>query len=111
MTSMKATFTAKYLKVAQYDSQLFKVVEVNKDHPLLNKFIKTWEDMKMIYLKDKYLNTNHTPLELQSYYRIQVCFEEFTNNEGKDIIFINKIRHKPVEYVEVCVDSEDESDF
>jgi hypothetical protein len=111
-TTNRATITVKYLKPANYESKLFKVVEVNKDNLLLKKFVKEWEDMKMIYLKDKYLNEKHTPLELQSYYRVQLYFEEFTNNDGKDIVFINRIRHKPVEYEEkIFINSEDESDY
>ena len=105
----KATITLKYLKPANYESKLFKLCEVNKNHPLLQKFIKNWEDVKMMYLKDKYLNTKHCPLELGNYYRVQVCFEQFVNNEGKEIVFINKIRHKSVEYEEqVYMNSEDE---
>jgi len=108
-----ATFIAKYLKIANYDSKLFKIVEVNKDHKLLSKFVKMWEGTKMIYLKDKYLNEKYTPLNLHDYYKFQVYFEQFTNNEGKDIVYINKIRHKSVEYQEKVYmhSDEDSSDF
>ena len=112
-TDNKSTFTAKFLKEANYDSKLFKLEEVNKHHPLLDKFVKNWEGVKMIYLKNKYLNEKHATLEVGSYYRFLVCFEQFTNNEDKEIVFINKIRHKSVEYEEkVYVDSDEEdSDF
>lgn len=110
MADNRATFTAKFLKEAQYESKLFKVVEVNTDHPLLDKFVKNWEDMRMIYLKNKYLNVKK--LEVGSYYKFLVYFEQFTNNEDKEIIYINKIRHKSVEFDErVYMDSEDDSDF
>jgi hypothetical protein len=108
----RATVTLKFLKTANYESKLFKVVEVNKDHQLLNKFIKSWEGTKMMYLKEKYLNEKHNPLSLGSYYRVQLSFEEFTNNDGKDIVFINKIRYKAVEFEEkVMMNSDDESDY
>ena len=110
-TDNRATITVKFLKEAQYESKLFKVVEINKKHPLLDKFIKEWEDTKMIYLKNKYLNMKKTPLELQSYYRVQLNFEEFTNNDGKDIVFINKIRYKAVEFEEEVFINESDDNY
>lgn len=108
---MTATFTAKFLKEANYDSKLFKIVEVNKTHQLLDKFVKNWEDMEMIYLKNKYLKNNK--LEPKNYYKFRVGFQEFVNNEGKDVVYINKIKYKPVEFTEkVFLNIEDEdSDF
>ncbi len=113
MTSTKATLTLKFLKNANYDSKLFKVCEVNVDHKLLSHFVKVWEDCSMIYLKEKYLNEKKVPLVLQNYYRVQLCFEQFTNSEGKDIVFVNKIRHRALpEYTEKTMeDSDNDSDF
>ena len=103
-----AKFIVKYLKEAQYESKLFKIVEMINTHTLLHKFIKQWEGVDMIYLKNKYLNEQHTELITGNYYKVMVYFEQFTNDEGKEIVYINKIRHKSVEFEEVAVfDTED----
>jgi len=108
-TTNKATLILKFLKDAKFESKLFKVLEVEKDHPLLNKFIKEWENVKLIYLKEKYLNTKHTELIAGDYYKFQLSFDKF-EKEGKEIVFINKVRFKVAQYTEVNLDSEDDGE-
>lgn len=111
-TTNKATITMKYLKEGDYDSKLFKVLEVNSNHPLLSNFVKVWEDCRMIYIKNKYLNQKKNPLELMKYYRARLLFDNFTNEEGKDIVYISKVHYKPIEYTEDVFDNSDEdSDY
>lgn len=109
-TSNKTTITAKYIKEAQYESQLFKVVEYDTKHPILKKFVKVWEDANFIYLKDKHLEKNKDDLITSDYYKIKLTFDEFDNDEGKHIIYIKKIKYKAVKYTEVN-DNSDDSDF
>lgn len=103
-----AIITTKYLKQSQY-SNLFKVCEINVDNPLLEKFVKQWEDAKMIYLKEKYMNIAKTPIEVGKYYKMKLRFDTFTK-DGEEITYINGIRYKQVEYEEKKYDSEG-SDF
>jgi hypothetical protein len=106
---MKSLFTAKFIKEAKFDTKMFKVVEIHKHHILLDRFIKNWEGKQFIYLKNKYLNGD---LELLSYYKILVSFEKFTNEEGKEIVYINGIKFKPVEYKETrYVFADDDEEF
>jgi hypothetical protein len=49
---------------------------------------------------------------LLSYYKILVSFEKFTNEEGKEIVYINGIKFKPVEYKETrYVFADDDEEF
>ena len=106
------TITTKYLKEAQYESKLFKVVEYNNTHKILKRFVKNWEEAHFVYLKNKYLDKNHDTLEEGNYYKMKLTFDCFTNDEGKDIVYICKIRYKPVEYQEkVVMNESDDSDF
>ncbi len=117
MTSIKSaktqssTFTAKYLKPAQYESKLFKIVEYHKRNHLLEKFVKNWEDNELIYLKEKYLEMNNDTLEEKNYYKVKVWFSQFTTDDKKDILYIAKIKYKAVDYKEKVVMNSDNSDF
>ena len=109
----KTTITAKYLKVAKYESKLFKVCESSPNEKL-NKFIKVWEGCSMIYLKEKHLDANTEELELGKFYKMRLYFDEFLNDEGKNILYVSKIRYKQdPDYREKVKfhDNSDDSDY
>ena len=110
-TNNKATITVKFLKEAKYETNMFKIVEINVNHKLLDRFIKEYDGTRLIYLKHKYMNLEKTPLENNKFYKVQLSFEQFINNEEKEIIFINKIRHKQVKYVEKVYDFSSDEDY
>ncbi len=105
-TKNKTTIIVKYLKDAQFDSKLFKVCE-STSHKCLDKFIKTWDDEKFIYLKNKYLDMNKEELERLKYYKMKIYFDSFKNGEDKEVLYICKVRHKLTEYHELVKEDKD----
>jgi len=106
--AIKHQFTAKYLKDAQYDSKLFKVVEGLS--PKMDRFVKTWDNENFIYLKNKYLDANKDDLERLKYYKIKIWVESFTNDEGKQITYISKIKYIPTHFTEKVEANESSDD-
>jgi len=94
MTSTSTVITAKFIKTADYDSCLFKVVEQKEEHETLGNYIKEFNGDNFIYLKNKYLDANKKGLDLLCYYKMKLSFDTFTNKEDKEITYISQIRYR-----------------
>ena len=95
----QATLTVKFLKEANYDSKLFKVLKHSKSNNL-TRMVKDWDDEKFIYLKNKYLDQNKEELERLKYYRMKVKFDSFKNEQGENITYVCRIKYKPTHFEE-----------
>ena len=103
----KTTLTLKYIKIAEYDSHLFKIMECDQSHSDLRTVKKEWDDSHFLYIKDKYLPDD---MSEGTYYNAKLYFNQFDTKEGKRVTYICAVKLTETKYHPRTIEMEDSSD-